>query len=119
MKSSKKLKTQALSIKTDWTDGARAYLENIKCPGLTAGAGEIHQLAEELPKKLAVLSYKKSATLLWVVFVGERIAGAHPEKRNGFRSDKCESMEESYECLFALEHCIIDSELLDGDDCLG
>ena len=43
---------------------------DIKCPGLTPGAGEIYRLAEDLPKRLAVFSYKQSMPCLWIVFVG-------------------------------------------------
>ena len=44
--------------------------DDIKCPGLTIGAGEIYRLAEDLPKRLAVFYYKQSIPSLWVVFVG-------------------------------------------------
>jgi len=70
MKSENKPKTKATPTQTDWVKSARAHLENIKCPGLTAGAGEIYKLGKELPKKLAVLSYKQSVSSLWLVFVG-------------------------------------------------
>jgi GTP-binding protein EngB required for normal cell division len=62
--------THFIPSRTDWVKEARAYIENIKCPGLTVGAGEIHKLAKELPKKLAVLSYKQSVDVIWVVFIG-------------------------------------------------
>jgi len=44
--------------------------EKIKCPGLTPGKDEIIRIAEELPKRLAVFSYKQSMPYLWLVFVG-------------------------------------------------
>jgi len=44
--------------------------DSIRCPGLTPGAREVGELAEELPKTLAVFSYKESMPCLWVVFVG-------------------------------------------------
>ena len=46
------------------------FSDDIKCPGLTPGAGEIYRLAEELPKRLAIFSYKQSIPSLWLVFVG-------------------------------------------------
>ena len=57
--------TNRQSIDTVWP-----FSDDIKCPGLTPGAGEIYRLAEELPKRLAILSYKQSMTYLWLVFVG-------------------------------------------------
>lgn len=43
---------------------------SIQCPGLTPGAQEIHRLAEELPKSLAIFYYKQLMSCLWVLFVG-------------------------------------------------
>lgn len=40
------------------------------CPGLTSGIQEIQALAEDLPKRLSVYSYKKRMPHFWVVFVG-------------------------------------------------
>jgi hypothetical protein len=42
----------------------------IQCPGLTPAALEIHSLAKDLPKRLAVFSYKKLMPHFWVVFLG-------------------------------------------------
>lgn len=42
----------------------------IQCPGLTPAAPEILSLAQDLPKRLAVFSYKKLMPHFWVVFVG-------------------------------------------------
>ena len=44
--------------------------DTIRCPELTPGAKEIRKLAEDLPKNLAVFSYKQQLPCLWVVFVG-------------------------------------------------
>lgn len=48
----------------------QTFQENMKHPGLTAGAGEIHTLAADLPKRLNALSYKQQMGCLWVSFVG-------------------------------------------------
>jgi GTPase SAR1 family protein len=55
---------------TDLVQTGRLSGDSIHCPGLTPGAPELHELAEELPKALAVFSYKESMPCLWVVFVG-------------------------------------------------
>ncbi len=57
--------TNRQSIDTVWP-----FSDDIKCPGLTPGAGEIYRLAEELPKRLSIFSYKQSMPSLWLVFVG-------------------------------------------------
>ena len=57
--------TNRQSIDTVWP-----FSDDIKCPGLTPGAGEIYRLAEELPKRLSIFSYKQSIPSLWLVFVG-------------------------------------------------
>ncbi len=44
--------------------------ESIRCTGLTRACGEIESLVEELPKRLAVFSYKNARSFLWVVFLG-------------------------------------------------
>ena len=54
----------------DLTQGGQLVSGSIRCPGLTPGAREIYELAEKLPKSLAVFSYKESMPCLWVVFVG-------------------------------------------------
>lgn len=43
---------------------------SVQCPGLTPGAQELHRLAEELPKSLAIFHYKQLVPCAWVVFVG-------------------------------------------------
>jgi GTPase SAR1 family protein len=53
------------SIRTEWP-----LSRKIKCPGLTSGTNEIIGLTKELPKKLAIFSYKQSVPYLWLVFVG-------------------------------------------------
>ena len=53
------------SLKSEWP-----LRKKIKCPGLTPGTDEIIRLAEELPKRLAIFSYKQSMAYLWLVFVG-------------------------------------------------
>lgn len=55
---------------TDLVQTGQLLSDSIRCPGLTPGAREIYQLGEELPKNLAVFSYKESMSCLWVVFVG-------------------------------------------------
>jgi GTPase Era involved in 16S rRNA processing len=51
--------------------GAGKLLTNaIRCPGLTSGAKEIQRLAEELPKRLSVFSYRQHIPSRWVVFLG-------------------------------------------------
>ncbi len=42
----------------------------MQCPGLTSGAVEVPGLAEDIIKRLAVLSYKERQHSFWVVFVG-------------------------------------------------
>ena len=54
----------------DFAKDHRLLKETIRCPGLTPGAKEIGRLAEDLPKNLAVFSYKQLMPCLWVVFVG-------------------------------------------------
>lgn len=44
--------------------------EDVRCPGLTPGAGKISELLARLPKKWAIYAYKSAAEALWVVFVG-------------------------------------------------
>jgi GTPase SAR1 family protein len=53
-----------------FTGSAWLFDEGITCPGLTPGAGEIYGLAQDLPKRLAVSSYKQNRPYLWVVFMG-------------------------------------------------
>jgi GTPase SAR1 family protein len=55
---------------TDLVQTSRFASHGIRCPGLTRGAHEVRELAEELPKALAVFSYKESMPCLWVVFLG-------------------------------------------------
>jgi GTPase SAR1 family protein len=55
---------------TDLVRTSRLSSDGIRCPGLTRGASELRELAEELPKALAVFFYKESTPCLWVVFVG-------------------------------------------------
>ena len=55
---------------TDLVQNSPLSSDGIRCPGLTHGAGEVRELAEELPKALAVFFYKESNPWLWVVFVG-------------------------------------------------
>lgn len=43
---------------------------DIRCPGLTPGAGKISELLVQLPKKWAIHAYKSAAEALWVVFLG-------------------------------------------------
>ncbi|MFH1933550.1 MAG: GTPase domain-containing protein [Pseudomonadota bacterium] len=57
--------TNRESLRSEWP-----LSNKIKCPGLTPGAGEIYRLAEDLPKRLAVFSYKQYMPCLWIVFVG-------------------------------------------------
>ncbi|MBU4427104.1 MAG: hypothetical protein KKB35_10265, partial [Proteobacteria bacterium] len=57
--------TNRESLRSEWP-----LSNKIKCPGITPGAGEIYRLAEELPKRLAIFSYKQSMPYLWLVFVG-------------------------------------------------
>lgn len=58
------------STQPDWVERARTHLEKMKYPGLTTAAGEIQKVAHGLLDELSVLTYKMSAPLLWVVFVG-------------------------------------------------
>lgn len=53
------------SLRSEWP-----LSNKIKCPGLTLEAGEIYRLAEDLPKRLAIFSYKQYMPCLWIVFVG-------------------------------------------------
>ncbi len=46
------------------------FKKNIKHPGLTSGAQEIHPLAAELSKRFNAFSYKHQMRYLWVSFVG-------------------------------------------------
>jgi len=62
--------TQTTVTNRQSTDTVWPFSDDIKCPGLTPGAGEIYRLAEELPKRLAIFSYKQSIPSLWLVFVG-------------------------------------------------
>ena len=62
--------TQTAVTNRQSSDTVWPFIDDIKCPGLTPGAGEIYRLAEELPKRLAIFSYKQSMTYLWLVFVG-------------------------------------------------
>jgi hypothetical protein len=55
---------------SDLVQDGQLSSDSIRCPGLTSGAWEIYELAEELPKSLAVFYYKESMPCLWVVFVG-------------------------------------------------
>jgi energy-coupling factor transporter ATP-binding protein EcfA2 len=51
--------------------GQRRLLRaSVKCPGLTPGAEEIHNLAAEIPKSLAIYHYKQLVPCPWIVFVG-------------------------------------------------
>jgi hypothetical protein len=42
----------------------------LRYPGLTSKTREIRELAEDLPKMLAVFNYKRETPCLWVVFLG-------------------------------------------------
>ena len=55
---------------TDLVQDTPLSSDSIRSPGLTQGAGELRELAEALPKALAVFLYKESTPCLWVVFVG-------------------------------------------------
>jgi GTPase SAR1 family protein len=55
---------------TDLTQTTLLSSDSIRCPGLTRRILEVRELAEELPKALAVFFYKESTPCLWVVFVG-------------------------------------------------
>jgi GTPase SAR1 family protein len=55
---------------TDLAQTDRLSSDSIRCPGLTRGTREVRGLAEDLPKALAVFSYKTSMPCLWVAFVG-------------------------------------------------
>ncbi len=48
----------------------RLLRNRVRCPGLTPGAQEIRRLAGDLPKRLAVFSYRRLMPYGWVVFVG-------------------------------------------------
>ena len=52
------------------TEDNRLRIEEIRCPGLTPGAGDILALAEQIPKRLNVFHYKLASNALWIVFVG-------------------------------------------------
>ncbi|MGD2126347.1 MAG: 50S ribosome-binding GTPase [Desulfobacteraceae bacterium] len=51
-------------------DSSSFAAETVKHPGLTPGAEEIHNLAEQLHKKLNIFDYKQLSRSLWVVFMG-------------------------------------------------
>lgn len=63
------IKERALAI-WDPVNGRRLLADAIRCTGLTPAAREVHKLAEELPKRLAVFYYKQLMPSLWLVFVG-------------------------------------------------
>lgn len=44
--------------------------KDIRCPELSAGAGEIRELLAQLPKRWDIYTYKSMVEALWVVFVG-------------------------------------------------
>ena len=44
--------------------------DTLKCPGLTPDAPEMMKTARELPKKLAVFSYKEENRCLWITLLG-------------------------------------------------
>jgi GTPase SAR1 family protein len=45
-------------------------VEDLRCPGLTAEASEFAFLKEELPRLTALLRYKRTKPIAWLVFVG-------------------------------------------------
>ncbi len=49
---------------------AMHFMDAVRCPGLTAGAQEIRRLTGDLPKRLAVFSYRCPTPCAWVVFAG-------------------------------------------------
>ena len=49
---------------------AMLFMDAVRCPGLTAGAQEIRRLTGDLPKRLAVFSYRRLMPYGWVVFLG-------------------------------------------------
>ncbi len=49
---------------------AMHFMDAVRCPGLTAGAQEIRRLTGDLPKRLAVFSYRCLTPCAWVVFAG-------------------------------------------------
>ncbi|MDY6881817.1 MAG: GTPase domain-containing protein [Thermodesulfobacteriota bacterium] len=63
-------KTRTAHTKRESTDAVSPFSGGIRCPGLTSGMAEIDRLAKELPKKLAVYTYKLSMPYSWVVFLG-------------------------------------------------
>ena len=70
MKSESALTKQATLALRDCAGSDGQLKNSAQCPGLTPGAQEIQALAEELPKRLSVYSYKKLMPHFWVVFVG-------------------------------------------------
>jgi len=54
----------------DLPDRGWPFMDSIRWAGLTPGAREIQELAQDLPKRLAVFSYKLSMQAPWVVFIG-------------------------------------------------
>jgi len=46
------------------------WSSSLRCPGLTPNFQEIEALADDLPKRLAVFSYKEIMSDTWVVFAG-------------------------------------------------
>jgi GTPase SAR1 family protein len=49
---------------------AMHFMDAVRCPGLTPGAQEIRRLTGDLPKRLAVFSYRCLMPSAWVVFLG-------------------------------------------------
>ncbi len=62
--------TEQTALTTRGSTGGKLSWDTIQCPGLTPGAAEIHRLSEDIPKRLAVFSYKEALPYLWVVFAG-------------------------------------------------
>jgi hypothetical protein len=59
-----------VSVNRQASHGERLWPGGVRCPGLTSSFEEIHSLAAELPKRLAVFTYKQLDSCLWVVFTG-------------------------------------------------
>jgi GTPase SAR1 family protein len=61
---------QGASATRDSVIPERLQNNAIGCPGLSPGADEIHGLSRDLPKRMAVFSYKRTIPCLWVIFLG-------------------------------------------------
>ena len=48
----------------------KTFWQSLRCPGITTHAGEIELLARQIPERLAVLRYKQSMGLPWVILIG-------------------------------------------------